>query len=1101
MSLLFLLGGEAGGGGYTPPTQLLGYMAGQSLGDYVFVRGTPRIAIPYMETLRTLMGYTPPRAVQLFSAGADVEVCADSSTKAGTDYTVKIVNGASGGSALVGRNANAAGENYWWNFEDNSAVTGNPADIAGTPGPLLRDLKDYIDTYGAPNFIEWSQGESDQSYVSGGSTERQNYKDCLELLIAEIRDHVGNANLPFFIRRIGRGNRAGSYQDLKDVQYEVSAEGDYVFIGAEQYVTNYAIAATFTASITSGVATIPYASASASNSGINMNMQAAELSLFTYVVAPLVDGVSFDVSPVPTGSNASASINRMDDTHPYPGADGDEPLTEAGNTTHNTNLGFYAISKRMADTLSRYFLGTFGVKKQVGPRVVSIAAPIGGTSVYLNIEHDQGTALTNENGAITSASSVQFRVENNGSLKTITDVLHPSPTTLKLVLSSAISSGDMDVYLGYASMNRTDWRVLITDNATIRQPLLQGSPTTEPAVFAVTPGDAQPINTLAPVFVGDAAGMVTLLDGTWTGSASFTYTYDYEVNDVTVSGSTNSFDVSTLADGDILTGFVTATNSEGSTRVPCVNPITVATRNATIARVSSSAVFDLDATIGTSANGIEQYWRNMITAPADGSARGDYDFFRGASASASTDDPAFTGSVDDPAAYWLHDGGDYYVKAAANTNFLRDLHKTTGASPFTIAISFKFVSNAAIQAFFATGSATSDHGFYFYTGTTGRLTMGQVNGSAAATTTATDAVANGDECLLVITGDFSGTVTTATQFINSLTPETRTLNKGTTTTNASFAARISARGSSSSKPPSGTRLYNVSGYNSILSDEEIATHYALMRFRHERAYAVATGPFPLDDDGLGYTIKLTLPVNEDMELSGQTDAYEVFTSNSPNYTALDPTLEDYSHPTYFVPHVNGYRFSSPIRPGAYTSSNTNGPARSELRHERNYGPTDRIRFRSKIKYVFGNPSSKCTCVQIHRLNGDPVIKGVLQVDGGGTTWKFRALVKLTDGADDESFDDGLGSEVLAENLTFNTEYSIEYDFDPVAETLKVWFNTANTNAPTHTFSNVEASGLDSYIKPGGVYPSDNGTGNDDDLWTVDLTGFDLVDNSGNLVVR
>ncbi len=70
-----------------------------------------------------------------------------------------------------------------------------------------------------------------------------------------------------------------------------------------------------------------------------------------------------------------------------------------------------------------------------------------------------------------------------------------------------------------------------------------------------------------------------------------------------------------------------------------------------------------------------------------------------------------------------------------------------------------------------------------------------------------------------------------------------------------------------------------------------------------------------------------------------------------------------------------------------------------------------------------------------------------------------------------------------------------------AETLKVWFNTANTNAPTHTFSNVEASGLDSYIKPGGVYPSDNGTGNDDDLWTVDLTGFDLVDNSGNLVVR
>lgn len=833
-----LTGGGAGsGGGYTPPTKLLGYMAGQSLGDYVFVRGTPRVAIPYMETLRTLMGYDDSGTMQVFAAGGDVEVCADSSTKAGTDYTVKIVNGASGGSALVGRNANASGENYWWNFEDNSAVTGNPADTAGTPGPLLRDLKDYIDTYGAPNFIEWSQGESDQSYVSGGSTERQNYKDCMELLIAEIRDHVGNASLPFFIRRIGRGNRAGSYQDLKDIQYEISAEGDYVFIGAEQYITNYAIADTFTASITSGVATIPYASASSSNTGINMNMQATELSLFTYVVAPLVDGVSFDVSPVPTGSNASASIDRMDDTHPYPGADGDEPLTEAGNTTHNTNLGFYAISKRMADTLSRYFLGTFGAEKQVGPSVVSIAAPIGGTSVYLNIEHDQGTALTNENGAITSASSVQFRVENNGVAKTISGVLHPSPTTIELVLSSAISSGDMDVWVGYSSMNRTDWRVLITDNATIRHPLLQGSPTTEPAVFAVIPGDAQPINTIAPVFVGDAAGTVTLLDGTWTGSASFTYAYDYEVNDVAVSGSTNSFDITTLTDGDVLTGFVTATNSEGSTRVPCGNPITVSARNATVASVSSSAVFDLDATIGTSANGIEQYWRNMITAPADGSARGGYDFFRGASASASTADPTLTGTVDDPAAYWLMDSGDYWTKAAVNTALLRDSHKTTGGGPRTLAFAMKFVNSGVIQALFGTGSSSTDHGFYLGLGTTNRLNFKQQNGTTEATTTASSgsALADGVDALMVVTFDYTGTAVKF--FIRSKTQDSvTTLSKNTDTTDASFDMRIGARGTNSSRLPNGTRVYAAAAFNAILSNAEVGALFDLYEARHARDY-------------------------------------------------------------------------------------------------------------------------------------------------------------------------------------------------------------------------------------------------------------------------
>lgn len=1095
MSLLFLLGGEAGGGGgYTPPSQLTGVGMGQSNEDYKWKAGDPNVAVTTAEVLRDLMGYTPPRPMQLFSAGSDVEVASDSSTKYATNHTVRYINWANGGASLVGRNTNALGGNYYWNHEDNSSLTGDPTDTAGTPGPLLKKFYTEWQNYsGTLDFIEWSQGESDASYVNTSEANRQVYEDTFELMVAHVAAFLGY-EVPWFICHIGRGNRAASFQALKDTQYINAKNNPLVHISVQQYPNRYATARVISATA-NNTTTLASASASTSNTGQNMCVHGPGITDFSYIASPPTDGVSF-VMDATVAATGTADYSVDDDTHYEPDVGG---LDAAPN---DTTRGLYNIGRGSMSSVARYFLRTHGDRKVFGPKVASIAAPIGGDKVYLNIEHDLGDDLTCLLGSISSACAPQFRIENpTGTLKTITDVQKLAPTTIELTLSSTVAVGASSAYVGFSSMNRTDYRLFITDNATYPMALIQGSPTMEPDVFAFTPGDAQPINTLAPVFVGDAAGTVTLLDGTWTGSASFTYAYDYEVNDVAVSGSTNSFDVSTLADGDVLTGFVTATNSEGSTRVPCVNPITVATRNATIASVSSSAVFDLDATIGTSSNGIEQYWRNMISTPADGSARGDYDYFRGASASASTDDPTFTGSVDNPAAYWLHDGGDYYVKAAANTNFLRDLHKTTGASPFTIAISFKFVSNAAIQAFFATASATSDHGFYLYTGTTGRLTMGQVNGSAAATTTATDAVANGDECLLVITGDFSGTVTTATQFINSLTPETRTLSKGTTTTNASFAARISARGSSSSKPPSGTRLYNVSGYNSILSDEEVATHYALMRFRHERAYAVATGPFPLDDDGLGYTIKLTLPVNEDMELSGQTDAYEVFTSNSPNYTALDPTLEDYSHPTYFVPHVNGYRFSSPIRPGAYTSSNTNGPARSELRHERNYGPTERIRFISKIKYVFGNPSSKCTCVQIHRLNGDPVIKGVLQVDGGGTTWKFRALVKLTDGADDESFDDGLGGEVLAENLTFNTEYSIECDFDPVAETLKVWFNTANTNAPTHTFSNVEASGLDSYIKPGGVYPSDNGTGNDDDLWTVDLTGFDLVDNSGNLVVR
>lgn len=265
--------------------------------------------------------------------------------------------------------------------------------------------------------------------------------------------------------------------------------------------------------------------------------------------------------------------------------------------------------------------------------------------------------------------------------------------------------------------------------------------------------------------------------------------------------------------------------------------------------------------------------------------------------------------------------------------------------------------------------------------------------------------------------------------------------------------------------------------------------------------SVGDGPFPLDDDGNGYPVKLTLPVNSNGELSGQTDAYEIFCLTSANYQSGQPNLEDYENITYFQRTADAYRMSSPIRPGAYTSSNTNGPARCEFRHERDYGPTERMRFRVTFALIQAPANSKCTCVQIHRKEGDPVIKGVIQVDSNGTTWKFRGLVKPTDGAEDVSFNDGLGGEVLAANLTFNTDYDVEYDYNPVAQTLKVWFDTANTETPQHTFTGVQASGLESYAKPGGPYPSNKGAGNDSDLWVVDVKNLVMIADDGSEVER
>ena len=251
------------------------------------------------------------------------------------------------------------------------------------------------------------------------------------------------------------------------------------------------------------------------------------------------------------------------------------------------------------------------------------------------------------------------------------------------------------------------------------------------------------------------------------------------------------------------------------------------------------------------------------------------------------------------------------------------------------------------------------------------------------------------------------------------------------------------------------------------------------------------GPFPLESDLNGFPVKLTLPVNEARQLSDNTDAYEIFCSTSSSYTPGKEDLITHSESPYFTRTATGYIMSSPIL-GAYTSSNDNGPARCEFRHERNYGPTERIKFRSKFKLLAAAANSKCTCVQIHRLSGSPVIKMSIHVNGAGTAWNYRALVKKTDGGTDEDFDIGLGSEVLKSGIGFDTEVAVEIDYDPVAQTLKIWVDDVNTNPPTHSFTGVQSSGLASYMKPCGPYPNFAGDGLVTDLWTVEVTDFEVL---------
>ncbi len=109
--------------------------------------------------------------------------------------------------------------------------------------------------------------------------------------------------------------------------------------------------------------------------------------------------------------------------------------------------------------------------------------------------------------------------------------------------------------------------------------------------------------------------------------------------------------------------------------------------------VISSVCCDLDATIAASYTS-GQTWANLIETPADGTGQTYYDFWLGVDGSATATDPTFTGSADDPAAYFAHDGGDYFRAKDLTGTALNKSGMTsgTGTGPVWIAVAFKLGS-------------------------------------------------------------------------------------------------------------------------------------------------------------------------------------------------------------------------------------------------------------------------------------------------------------------------------------------------------------------------------------------------------------------------
>lgn len=254
--------------------------------------------------------------------------------------------------------------------------------------------------------------------------------------------------------------------------------------------------------------------------------------------------------------------------------------------------------------------------------------------------------------------------------------------------------------------------------------------------------------------------------------------------------------------------------------------------------VITSAVVDLDATKSASYTGSGQTWANLIAAPADGAAQTDYDMYLGADNTATTDDPTFIGGAGSNAAYFAMDGGDHFsLKSGVNTNFLKNLHKTTGGQDWWAAITIKTVDFTANNTVFSTQSSSTGIGLrahFTASETLANVQRGDTTavggGSTITTSISSDAIGivshSHSQNKTRVWLSRSGSTSVGEEFAHTYNG---------TTTDATSALKLSIL-STSNRFQNGVRVYSFAMGNEYLDNTKAAAIIAHLETRHGRDY-------------------------------------------------------------------------------------------------------------------------------------------------------------------------------------------------------------------------------------------------------------------------
>ena len=254
----------------------------------------------------------------------------------------------------------------------------------------------------------------------------------------------------------------------------------------------------------------------------------------------------------------------------------------------------------------------------------------------------------------------------------------------------------------------------------------------------------------------------------------------------------------------------------------------------TLAHLLPSACIDLDATIADSYGGAGQVWKNLVASPADGSPSASYNFYRGATAAAHTDDPGFAGPAGEAGAHWLFDGGDAF-KQTTTTPLLSNLHKAGGGS-FTMIAAFHHQLSSAEQRLFSTQSnGASTQGISFAISGVKKLLLRQAGDSGTAVASVVPVTLTGTDYACIVTHDRAAGKSRF--WINSRTPIEYTHNFQPAG-GSSFPGTIGARATFDTEfMAANTRLYSFGLLNASIDSTQAGIIYDLLNARHNRVYA------------------------------------------------------------------------------------------------------------------------------------------------------------------------------------------------------------------------------------------------------------------------